>query len=272
MANFLTEMALKSAQRAAALQPDYPAGALEKPVFPLRLQGFDLIAEIKNRSPAEGSLASATDAHAERAMHYVNGGAAAISVLTEPARFEGELSHLEDVVAAVSAREVPVMRKDFLVEPSQILEAKAAGASGVLLIAAILDDGQLASMLDCAFEHDLFVLLEAFDESDMKRAAGLSQSDRIAEKAANQKFLIGVNTRNLRTLEVDGTRLQEFAPLMPDGITGVAESGLKTAADAAKVAEWGYDAALVGTALMRADDPGELIAGMLGAARDRVAA
>jgi indole-3-glycerol phosphate synthase len=272
MENFLKEMARQSAERAAASQTDISPAALDKRALPLRLQGFDLIAEIKNRSPAEGSLATAGDSRAERAMQYVDGGAAAISVLTEPVRFAGELGHLEDVVAAVSAREIPVMRKDFLVEPVQVLEAKAAGASGVLLIAAILDDRQLTSMLDCAFEHELFVLLEAFDELDMKRAAILAESDRIVKQAGKQKFLIGVNTRDLRSLEVDGTRLQKFAPLLPQGIAAVAESGLKTAADAAKVAEWGYDAALVGTALMRADKPGALIGDMLSAARDEVAA
>ena len=272
MKDFLKVMAQASAARAAALQPIESPNMLDKPAYSLLLQGFDLVAELKNRSPAEGPLATGGENRAERAMQYVHGGAAAISVLTEPSHFDGELVHLQDVVAAVSAQRVPVMRKDFLVDPAQILEAKAAGASGVLLIAAILDDRQLASMLDCAFEHDLFVLLEAFDESDMKRVAGMSQSDRIAEQAANQKFLIGVNTRDLRTLEIDGTRLQQFAPLIPDGVTSVAESGLKTAADAAKVAEWGYDAALVGTALMRADNPGELIGDMLRAGRGRLAA
>ena len=222
MENFLKDMAEQSAERAAALRPACSSDALDKPAFALRLHGFDLIAEIKNRSPAEGSLATAGAMHADRAMKYVNGGAAAISVLTEPKQFEGKLSHLEDVVAEVSTCKVPVMRKDFLVDPAQILEAKAAGASGVLLIAAILDDRQLAGMLDCAFEHDLFVLLEAFDESDMKRAASLTENQRIAEQAGKQKFLIGVNTRDLRTLKVDSTRLQKYAPLMPRGITGVA--------------------------------------------------
>ena len=97
MENFLKEMAQRSAERAAASQTGFSSAALDKPAFPLRLQGFDLIAEIKNRSPAEGSLATASDSHAERAMRYVNGGAAAISVLTEPVRFEGELGHLEDI-------------------------------------------------------------------------------------------------------------------------------------------------------------------------------
>jgi indole-3-glycerol phosphate synthase len=164
------------------------------------------------------------------------------------------------------------MRKDFLVDTAQILEAKAAGASGVLLIAAILSDKELASMLDCAFDNDLFVLLEVFEEDDLERATRLAQKFKIREQAAQQKFLIGINTRDLRSLEVDKTRLERYAPLMPKGVTGVAESGLLTAGDAARVAGWGYEIALVGTALMRADDPAGLIGEMLSAGRDKVAA
>jgi indole-3-glycerol phosphate synthase len=272
MGNFLKEMARESAERAAALKSPFASAALDQPAFPLRLQGFDLIAEIKDRSPAEGSLANSEKARVDRAANYVQGGAAAISVLTEPTRFDGELAHLKEVVAAVSAFEVPVMRKDFLVDTAQILEAKDAGASGVLLIAAILDDRQLASMLDCAFEIDLFVLLEAFDETDLERAARVSQTPEIRERAEQQKFLIGVNTRDLRSLQVDKTRLQRYGPLLPEGVTAVAESGLHTASDAARVAEWGYEAALVGTALMRAENSADLIGEMLSAGRDKAAA
>ncbi len=267
MNDFLHDMARSSAARAAALTTRYSSAALDKPVFPLRFSGFDLIAELKNRSPAEGSLARHGEARAQRAMNYVSGGAAAISVLTEPERFDGKLAHLQEVVAAVSERGIPVMRKDFLVEPSQILEARAAGASGVLLIAAILDDRRLAGMLDCAFEHGLFVLLEAFDEPDLARAVNLAGQSRIREQAGKLQFLIGVNTRDLRTLEVDGSRLQRLASLLPQGVTSVAESGLKTSHDAARVVEWGYDAALVGSALMRAADPAALIGEMLQAGR-----
>ncbi len=272
MANFLTEMAQESAERAAASNVSFTEHALDRPVYPLHLNGFDLIGEIKDRSPAEGALANEGGSRVDRAMTYANAGAAAISVLTEPKRFDGQLAHLEEVVDAVSALEIPVMRKDFLVDKTQVLEAKAAGASGVLLIAAILDDKQLANMLDCAFDNEMFVLLEAFEEDDLERATRLAQNFKIREQAAQQRFLIGVNTRDLRSLKVDKMRLERYGPLMPDGVTGVAESGLLIAGDAAQVAGWGYQMALVGTALMRADDPAGLIGDMLIAGRDKVAA
>ncbi|MEJ2274978.1 MAG: hypothetical protein P8Y01_10460, partial [Woeseiaceae bacterium] len=147
----------------------------------------------------------------------------------------------------------PVMRKDFLVDPVQVLEARAAGASGVLLITTMLDDSTLGAMLDCAFEHRMFVLLESFDEDDLHRSARYLNRDG--------QLLIGVNTRNLRTLEVDGDRLQRFSTLLPDARC-VAESGLRGAKDAARVAGWGYTMALVGTALMRSEDPAALITSM----------
>jgi hypothetical protein len=133
--DFLEAMAASSAERAAAIGTIGDA-ELDKPLVPLRLGEFDVIAEIKDRSPAEGDLADTAVGRAERACHYLQGGAAAISVLTEPSRFAGSLQHLEEVAAAVP--ELPVMRKDFLVEPGQVLEARRAGASGVLLIVAML--------------------------------------------------------------------------------------------------------------------------------------
>jgi indole-3-glycerol phosphate synthase len=157
-------------------------------------------------------------------------------VLTEPSRFDGTLAHLEEVVAAVP--DTPVMRKDFLVDPLQVSEARKAGASGVLLITAMLSDDKLRAMLDCA-------------------SAG--------------KLLVGINTRNLRTLEVDGKRLERLAPLLPNARC-VAESGLKTADDAAAVAGWGYSLALVGSALMRSEDPAGLVRDMRTAGSARVAA
>ena len=131
-----------------------------------------------------------------------------LSVLTEPSRFDGELAHLEAVVAAAPG--TPVMRKDFLVDTTQVLEARAAGASGVLLIATMLDDGKLQAMLDCAFEHGMFVLLESFDEDDLRRSTQFLDLDG--------QLLIGVNTRNLRTLEVDGDRLRLIAPGLEFGM------------------------------------------------------
>lgn len=272
MTDFLKDMAAKSARRAAAIDRSYSSAELERPAYPLELQRFDIIAEIKNRSPAEGRLTSGDTSRVDRAKQYARGGAAAISVLTEPERFDGELDHLEEVVAAVSADKIPVMRKDFLVDEAQVLEAKAAGASGVLLIAAILSDKQLTAMLDCAFDLELFVLLEAFDETDLERAVRVSQKTGVQAQAEKNKFLIGINTRDLRTLAVDRARLENFAPRKPDGVTTVAESGLNDAHDASRIAEWGYDMALVGTALMRAADPGKLIGEMLHAGRHKVAA
>lgn len=271
MSDFLQQMASGSAARAATVKKNFTAAELDRPAYSLGLNGFDLIAEIKERSPAEGDLSGSVSSRTERALCYAEGGAAAISVLTEPDRFDGDMTHLAEVVEAVSGREIPVMRKDFLVDRRQILEAKAAGASGVLLIAAMLDDESLATMLDCAFDHDLFVLLESFDSIDLERSAHILQSTRIRKQAADNKFLLGINTRNLRSLAVDPRRLKQFAPNLPAGATAVAESGQRTPADAARVAAWGYRMALVGTALMKADDPGLLIAAMLAAGRETVA-
>ena len=180
-------------------------------------------------------------------------------MLTEPSRFDGDLAHLEAVVAAVPG--TPVMRKDFLVEPVQILEARKAGASGVLLIATMLSDAKLREMLDCAWEHGLFVLLESFDEDDLRRASELLDNAVEHDKAADGQLLIGVNTRNLRTLEVDPDRLRNLAPALP-GARCVAESGLLVPDDAARVAGWGYRMALVGAALMRSEDPAALVTAM----------
>ncbi len=268
MSDFLQQMAKLSAERAAAAGT-IRASDLDKPLVPLRLGDFDIIAEIKGRSPAEGELAGADLDRVAQARDYVRGGAAAISVLTEPSRFDGALEHLEEVVAAVP--DTPVMRKDFLVEPVQVLEARRAGASGVLLITAMLSDEKLRAMLDSASELGMFVLLEAFDEDDLARSNALLENPADRDRAAAGKLLVGVNTRNLRTLEVDGQRLERLAALLPDARC-VAESGLRTAGDAAAVAGWGYSLALVGSALMRSEDPAALVRDMRTAGSARVAA
>lgn len=267
MSDFLDDMAALSAERAA--QIDAPDLSAAQPVVPLRLGRFDLIAEIKDHSPAEGALASAGRSRVTQAQHYAAGGAAAISVLTEPSRFSGSLEHLREVVAAVP--DTPVMRKDFLVEPVQIAEARAAGASGVLLIATMLDDVQLNAMLDCAFDHDMFVLLETFNEEDLARTTAILQRPMYQSLAERAQFLVGVNTRNLRTLRVDTQRLERLAPRLP-AARCVAESGLHTAADAAAAAQLGYHLALVGSALMRSDDPAVLVSEMLTAGSASIAA
>ena len=142
MSDFLEAMAASSAGRAASVGAPRSSAAA---VVPLRLGVFDIIAEIKERSPAEGDLSSGDLDRADRARLYASGGAAAISVLTEPSRFGGSLEHLEEVVAAVP--DTPVMRKDFLVETVQVREARDAGASGVLLIATMLDDAAPAALM-----------------------------------------------------------------------------------------------------------------------------
>jgi indole-3-glycerol phosphate synthase len=269
MSDFLKEMARSSAARAEAARRSYRDDELDRASCPLARTAFDVIAEIKNRSPAEGDLSARAGDRAERARIYAEGGAVAISVLTEPDRFAGDLAHLAEVVDAVAG--VPVMRKDFIVDPVQVLEAKAAGASGVLLIAAMLPDRELRRLLDCAFAHDLFVLLEAFDEDDLARITTLFDKTDYADRAAGDKLLVGVNTRNLRTLAVDAGRLAALAALLPGGVTSVAESGLHTPADAREAASLGYRMALVGTALMRAADPAALVAAMLTAGRSATA-
>lgn len=267
MSDFLKNMAELSAQRAAQLV--VPNLASAKPVVPLRLTQFDVIAELKDHSPAEGALAGKGHDRKAQAARYVSGGAAAISVLTEPSRFAGSLAHLEEVVAAVP--DTPVMRKDFLVEPVQVVEARAAGASGVLLIATMLDDTKLDAMLECAFELDMFVLLETFDETDLARTSALLERPMYRELVERGQLLVGVNTRNLRTLEVDPDRLAALAPALP-AARCVAESGLYTARDAADVAQLGYHLALVGSALMRSADPAALVAEMRAAGSARIAA
>jgi indole-3-glycerol phosphate synthase len=266
--SFLTEMAAQSAARAPG--PGTEASLLAAcraapPSPPLRLAGFDLVAEIKRSSPAEGALQADTDV-AARATAYARAGAAAVSVLTEPARFGGSLADLATAARALAPLGVPAMRKDFLVDPRQVLEARAAGAGGVLLIVAMLDDAALGELLGTAREHGMFVLLEAFDEADLERAAAwLPGRGQPGER--DEPLLLGVNTRDLRTLAVDPGRLARLAPQLPPGIPVVAESGLHTPADAAAAAALGYRLALVGTALMRAADPARLAADMLAAGR-----
>ena len=272
MSDFLKTMARQSADRASAAQGSVRSTHLDLPLVPLQLGAFDVIAEIKNRSPSEGALTAASASRSEQAVRYVEGGAAAISVLTEPTQFAGELAHLEEVVRAVEHSAVPVMRKDFLVDPIQVLEARATGASGVLLIVTMLSEKQIEDMLNCAYEHGMFVLLESFDAEDLQRSSALLDETRYREQAERGKLLFGVNTRDLRTLHVDPERLKTLGPHLPQGCACVAESGLHNGYDAAAAAGWGYSLALVGTALMRSPDPGQLIQEMLTAGRKRRAA
>lgn len=269
MSDFLQQMATSSAERAEAARRNYRDSELDLPVAALQLDRFDVIAELKRNSPAEGQLADTALNPLQQASRYAEGGAAAVSVLTEPSRFAGSLDDLREVASELAALGIPAMRKDFLVDKVQLFEARAAGASGALLIAAMLEDATLAEMLDCARELRLFVLLEAFDEEDLARCSKLLNETRFADDAENEQLLIGVNTRNLRTLKVDSERLQRLAGQLPKGAACVAESGLRDADDAAAAAGWGYRLALVGSALMRHDDPAALIRSMCDAGRSQ---
>ena len=218
----------------------------------IHLGDFDLIAELKLRSPAAGALAETGFDRTAQLEAYAHGGAAAISVLTEPEEFKGELAHLEEAAALLKPHKVPAMRKDFLVDPYQVFEAKAAGAGGVLVIATMLSDDEVEGLLSAAAESGLFVLLEAFDASDLERIAKLRGPANAPEFAP---VLCGVNCRDLKTLAVDFSRFAALAPHLPPGLKAVAESGVTSEDDIRAVANLGYELALVGSALMQAGDP-----------------
>lgn len=275
MNGFLREMEQGSRARAAEAAAREPLTALrsranQSPTAPpLRNgQAFDLIAEYKRRSPALGRLIGNGSCPARRVEAYAKGGAAAVSVLTEPSRFDGRLEHLAECAAVLAPQGVPVLRKDFLVDPYQFFETRAAGAGGVLLIVRLVSDAQFGELLDCARELGLFVLLELFDADDAERVA--ASFGRRRETGNGAPVLIGVNCRDLETLEVLPSRLAELAPLLPDGCTRVAESGIGTPEDCAAAARAGYRMALVGGALMTAPDPEATVRRMLEAGRAAV--
>jgi indole-3-glycerol phosphate synthase len=272
VSGFLQHMQAASRARAAQAAAREPLPALRHrafdtpPPLPLRNgRAFELIAEYKRRSPALGTLEGEAADPARRAVAYAAGGAAAVSVLTEPQHFDGRLEHLATCAGALRPLGVPAMRKDFLVDPYQLCEARAAGASGALLIVRLLDDAMLAEMLDCAREFRLFVLLEAFDEGDIDRAA--AALGREAARRPDGDVLLGVNCRDLDSLAVEHTRLAALEPRLPRGCARVAESGLATPADCAAAAQAGYGMALVGGALMSAANPEDAVRRMLAAGR-----
>ena len=230
--------------RAALADVDPP----RDPMPALRAPGSSVIAEVKRRSPSKGALAEIADP-AALATAYAAGGAAAISVLTEERRFGGSLDDLRAVRAAVDA---PVLRKDFLVESYQVVEARAAGADLVLLIVAALDDDTLRRLHDEARELGLTVLVEVHDEAETERAMVLGAE------------LVGVNARNLKTLEIDQDTFGRLAPLVPDDRVKVAESGVFGPADVARHVAEGARAVLVGEALVKDGDPERAVREMTG--------
>lgn len=235
---------LEAVKERAASAPS-PLDALRR----LRGEGLHVIAEVKRSSPSKGALAAIADP-AALASDYAAGGASIISVLTEGRRFGGSLADLDAVRARV---DVPVLRKDFIVEPYQVWEARAHGADLVLLIVAALDQEVLVGLLERVESLGMHALVEVHDEEELRRA--LDAGARI----------LGVNNRNLKTLEVDRSTFATLAPLVPEGVVRVAESGVRGPLDVMALAEAGADAVLVGEALVTGSSPRDAVAELIAA-------
>lgn len=234
------ERAAAVAGRLAELQA---AARDARPAHPfataLRGETVRVIAEVKRASPSKGPIAPGLDA-VDQAAAYVAGGAAAISVLTEPTRFGGALEDLARVAGSVA---VPAIRKDFLVHPVQLWEARAYGASAALLIVRALSPDELPRLMDAAAEAGLATLVEVRDESELARALAVHAT------------VIGVNNRNLETLVIDPATAPRVIAHIPASCVAVAESGMKTVGDVAPAAAAGADAILVGSAISASQDP-----------------
>ena len=209
----------------------------------LRRDRLSIIAEIKQASPSHGVIRSEFDPRGI-AESYDNAGADALSVLTEPVYFMGSLSDMETARQAVS---IPVLRKDFIIDPFQLVEARAYGADAVLLIATVLERNQLTELLHASLELQLSTLVEVYD---------IHELDRIDLDLVET---LGVNNRDLHSFEVDLNHAPYVLSHVPDRIVRVAESGMKTARDLASVREAGIDAVLIGETFMLGPDPGEVL-------------
>ena len=235
----------------AALERRSAAASPRGPRFEAALGVADrvnVIAECKRRSPSKGVLAAEYDP-VRIAVQYEQGGAAAISVLTEPTFFDGSLEHLAAVRARVG---LPLLRKDFVVDEYQLLEARAAGADAVLLIVAALEQRDLTALQARARQLGLATLVEVHDDEELARA--VDSGARV----------IGVNNRNLRTLTVDVDASQRLAARIPRDVIGVSESGLKSREELDRLAAVGYRAFLIGERFMTDPDPAAAIRGLLG--------
>jgi len=276
MSGLLTQMCQSSlarleAARARESEQQLWARASDAPPAPrlkLSPEGFDVIAECKLQSPSAGDLSAHTKGVEERVQAYAAGGACAVSVLTEPTRFGGSLDHLAQAAAALAPLKVPAMRKDFLVDPYQVMEARAAGAGGVLVIVRMLDRSHITELLDCAAMLKMFVLLETFDAQDLAAASEILEP----RKQHDEQVLVGLNCRDLDTLAIDIARFEDLADQLPAGHATVAESGVISLDDVRRVVDLGYRVALIGTTLMNSPNPKELLGEMLAAGRERAMA
>jgi indole-3-glycerol phosphate synthase len=237
--------------RTALSQLLIDVNAVPPPLDPMpsfRSPGLSVVAEIKRRSPSKGGLATIADP-ATLAQHYASGGAAAISVLTEERRFGGSLNDLSRVRAAV---DVPVLRKDFMIDEYQFYEARACGADLVLLIVAALDDQQLRDFYQLSSELKMTALVEVHDEAETERALAIGAS------------LIGINARDLKSLTVAPETFARLVPMIPPHVVKVAESGIAGSDDAERYASEGADVVLVGESLVRHGQPQAAVAAMTG--------
>jgi len=214
-------------------------------------EGLAVIAELKKASPSKGLIRADFDAGLIAPMLEA-GGAAVLSVLTDEKFFQGSLENLRRASAAVK---IPCLRKDFMVDEFQVLEARANGADAILLIVAALSDAELRSLRESARSHGLDVLCEVHDREELERALALECE------------CVGVNSRDLKTFEVSLERACELAAMLPESAVKVAESGIHTAADMKRLREAGYEAFLIGESLMRKDDPGMALRELLAAAK-----
>ncbi|MBC7592345.1 MAG: indole-3-glycerol phosphate synthase TrpC [Kineosporiaceae bacterium] len=235
----LDELKAQAAKQDPALDP--------APAF--RADGVSVIAEVKRSSPSKGELATIKDP-ASLAADYAAGGAAAISVLTEKRRFGGTLADLRAVRATVG---IPVLRKDFMTTSYQLWEARAAGADMALLIVAALDQSALESLIERAVSIGLTPLVEVHDEEEVARAVDAGA------------LLIGVNARNLKTLEVERETFQRLAPKIPDHVVKIAESGVRGPHDVIEYAKSGANVVLVGETLVKDNNPRSSVADLVAA-------
>ena len=245
----------QAAEPLAVLAERAAAAPVRAAAFYGALAGFDginVIAECKRRSPSKGVLRADYDP-VTIAKGYADAGAVAISVLTEPAFFDGSLEHLRAVRAAV---DVPLLRKDFIVSEYQLLEAKAAGADAVLLIVAALRPAELKVLHDHAVRHGLDALVEVHDARELAIAVDVGAR------------IVGVNNRNLRTLEVDVHASEALIAQIPRDVVAVSESGLRSDEDIARLRALGYRAFLIGERFMTAAEPGSQLKELLASAAD----